>query len=169
MISCDGAVPARPSVDLSNGGTTVLLSCLQLTGGGLAESRWERAFMSWLADKDQTYVGHGCVGFDLRDLLWDKEQFLAQKEFLLRVVDTALGEEVWKRLSYDPPHARTYLEQLRELVAPLSWSMVEGGGPTRRWPWPADDWTPPRCDKDGVIESDTYGCPVCNHAASFLD
>lgn len=37
--------------------------------------------------KDQNIVGRGTVGFDITEMLWEKEYFERQKQFMLRVLD----------------------------------------------------------------------------------
>jgi len=71
----------------SNGCTDVLLTVIGLSGSRLARTDDERNMMVWLMMKDQNIVGRGTVGFDITEMLWEKEYFERQKQFMLRVLD----------------------------------------------------------------------------------
>lgn len=89
--------PTQPVVQLSNGGMSVLMSTLVLSGSDLAATPWEQACVTWLAEHDQAVFGLGVVGFDLAELAWTHADFEQQHAFVLRmddrwrVCETALG------------------------------------------------------------------------------
>lgn len=150
------------AVDLSNGGTSVLLSVLLLAGSHLARDPWEHRLLLWLATHDQTIVGSGMVGFDLGELAWTGEGFAEQKRFLLETIDLARGRHGWEKLGYEPPFAAGYLEQLRRLVVAFEPEHVGVVPPRASWSWPADRSEFPRCAEHGVVRGWFDNCLLCD-------
>jgi hypothetical protein len=74
IISADHD-PAAGDVMMSNGLTTVFLDVLLLSGSDLARSDSEVATVVSLAERDQSVVGLGIVGFDVSDLGWTPDRF----------------------------------------------------------------------------------------------
>src|SRR5215813_8151203 len=123
---------ADDSFKIPNGATDVLLSVLLLAGSDLAQTPWEKEFITWLAGHDQGTFGLGMVGFDLDEIAWDPDRFVEQKAFLLRVIDTALQRHRWEILDYDPPYVHIDLAKLRDLIESYTIEMVESG---KTWEW----------------------------------
>jgi hypothetical protein len=142
---------------LSNGGTSVLLSVLLLSGSDLAETEWEKELVTWLAGRDQNILGLGVVGFDIAEFAWSKADFPAQKAFLLKMIDLALTKHRWDALDYDPPYAQDYLRDFRKLVEAYLAEYVE----QKEWDW----WLKPeefaKCPKHLVFMHEE-GCTICN-------
>src|SRR5262245_16778192 len=113
------------SLKMQNGATDVLISVLILAGSDLAETVWEKEFVTWLGGRDQSVFGLGNVGFDIDDIAWDPDRFHEQKAFVLAVIDTALRRHRWEMLDYDPPHVHIDLAALRILVEKYTIEMVE--------------------------------------------
>ncbi|OBG85591.1 hypothetical protein A5699_23650 [Mycobacterium sp. E802] len=111
--------PAVADITLSNGVTSVFLSVLLLSGSDLARDDHQVATICWLADRDDSLVGLGTVGFDVSELGWTAAGFDAQKQFLLQVVDTAVHRHRWEVLSYQPDAASLieYLTAFRSMIA----------------------------------------------------
>ncbi len=63
----------KDDLNMSNGGTSVFINVLCLSGGRLAETESQKHFMVFLAEKNQNVCGIGTVGFDIVDMPWDKE------------------------------------------------------------------------------------------------
>jgi hypothetical protein len=94
--------PAASDLVMSNGLTSVFSSVLLLNGSDLARAHWEVATVAWLAERDQSTVGLGVVGFDVSNLGWTPVRYAEQKQFLLRTVDAAMARRRWEVLSYEP-------------------------------------------------------------------
>jgi hypothetical protein len=101
IISADHD-PAATEVMMSNGLTSVFLDVLLLSGSDLARTDAEVATVVSLAERDQSIVGLGIVGFDVSELGWASDLFAEHKEFLLRIVDTAMAGHRWDVLDYEP-------------------------------------------------------------------
>ena len=52
-------------IQMSNGLTDVFFNVLVLSGSALARTDSERRLVVWLAEKDQSRMGYGAIGFDL--------------------------------------------------------------------------------------------------------
>jgi hypothetical protein len=156
---------AEIGLRMSNGGTFVLVSVLLLAGSDLAESRWEKDFVAWIAEKDQSFLGLGVVGFDLDEIAWSRENFAAEKQFVLAVIDKALERHRWSQLNYDPPFVADHLKELRALVEQYQPDFVEAG---KTWQFFAklDQFT--KCPVHQVFVH-SHGCHICSHSKSILD
>lgn len=143
----------------SNGGMAVLSSVLLLAGSDLACTPWEIDFMRFLAETDQDIFGIGVVGFDLiDDIAWFQREFQQQKDFFLETVDTAIRRHHWELLDYDPPFAKSQLEDLHLLVELIQIDHV----PTENeWDlkWPTS--VPEKCQKHEIYLHQ-YGCLICH-------
>jgi hypothetical protein len=105
---------------MQNGATDVFISVLLLAGSDLAETMWEKGFVTWLAGHDQSIFGLGVVGFDIGEIAWDPDRFAEQKAFVLAVIDTSLRRYRWEILDYDPPYVHLDLATFRILVEKFS-------------------------------------------------
>jgi hypothetical protein len=143
---------------MSNGGTAVLISVLLLSGSDVAQTQWEKELVCWLGEHDQSIFGRGVVGFDLDEIAWNKEDFTEQKDFFLKMIDTALTRHRWNALDYDPPFAAGDLAELRHLVENYVIEFVE---PDKEWNWylKADDFA--KCPIHQVYLH-AEGCAICN-------
>src|SRR5688500_9246366 len=107
------------SISISNSWTDVLLCTLLLSGSQTARTEWEKKTMIWLAEHDQNYIGSGIVGFDLSSIGWTKQNFAHEKKFLLKVIEKAVTEKIWEKLSFkaDANTLTGFLNQLRVLIS----------------------------------------------------
>lgn len=121
---------------MNNGLTSVFFEVLVLAGSSIAETDWEKQLVCWLAEHDQNVFGNGMVGFDLDEIAWDREDFIAQKEFLGRVIQLARARRRWELLSYTPREERIdwALGELRRLLDRHTLDLVES---EKTWPWRA--------------------------------
>jgi hypothetical protein len=113
-FTADGSSADRTELWLTNGGTDVFFDVLTLAGCSLAETPWEQHLVLYFADGHR--VGFGIAGFDLGELPWT-ENWQAERQFFLRMIDTAAGRHGWDRLSYDPPYVTGWLGVYREMLA----------------------------------------------------
>ena len=117
IISADHD-PTAGDVMMSNGLTSVFLDVLLLSGSDLARTDSEVATVVSLAERDQSIVGLGIVGFDVSELGWTPDGFDEHKQFLLKTVDGAVAGQRWDVLGYEPSTERLLpcLAEFRELV-----------------------------------------------------
>jgi hypothetical protein len=147
------------SLKMQNGATDVFISVLLLAGSDLAETIWEKEFVTWLAGHDQSIFGLGVVGFDIDEISWDPAHFAEQKAFILAVIDTALRRHRWEILDYDPPHVHLDLAAFRILIEKYTIDMVESAKP---WEWWGGEPGPlAKCPKHVVYEH-AHGCLLCH-------
>lgn len=105
-------------LSMSNGGTSVFITVLVLSGSRMAEGQREKELIVWLAEHDQDVVGIGTVGFDISDMPWTRENFADEKAFIIRVIEGAETKLGWKTLNYEPSEERilSYLSSFKRLV-----------------------------------------------------
>jgi hypothetical protein len=118
-IICADHDPAATEVMMSIGMTSVFLDVLLLSGSDLARTDAEVATVVSLAERDQSIVGLGIVGFDVSELGWASDRFAEHKAFLLRIVDTAMVGHRWDVLDDEPTPDRL-LSCLAEFANSLS-------------------------------------------------
>jgi hypothetical protein len=121
IISADHD-PTATEVMMSNGLTSVFLDVLLLSGSDLARTDSEVAAVVSLAERDQSIVGLGIVGFDVSELGWAPDRFESHKQFLLGMVDGAMAGHRWNVLDYEPNRDRLLpcLAEFRKLVETFS-------------------------------------------------
>lgn len=147
-------------LNMSNGSTSVLIAVLTLAGADKASNAWERDVLSWIATRDQSIFGIGCVGFDVSELGWDSDDFDAQKAFLLELVQRARNQTGWSRLDYKPDEERVnaMLLKLARLLHTFELSYCRDH---------AFDWMlpplkhPVKCSIHGIYLHHE-GCVICN-------
>lgn len=144
-------------LQLSNGGTSVLISVLLLSGSDVAETQWEKDFVAWLAEHDQSLLGLGMCGFDLNDIAWTNNDFMQQKIFVLKIIHKAMKKHRWTVLGYEPPYVGESLVKLRDMVDHFQQSHV---GKDREWELHFKADPPRKCPKHAVFEHHN-GCYIC--------
>ncbi len=150
-------------VQMSNGLTSVLLDVLAIAGSDLATTPWERAFVSWLVEHDQSRTGLGCVGFDLEEMGWTADEIEVERRFVMAIIDAALRRHGWDRLPFAPREESLFaaLEQLRRLVEAFPADAVGRAPEGSRAPRDLPEHGV--CHVHRVYLHDT-GCIVCNDA-----
>jgi len=156
-FTAHGSSAERDELSLSNGGTDVFFDVLTLAGCDLAETAWEQNLVLFFSDCHR--IGFGTAGFDLSEIPWTAD-WRAEKEFLLRVIDTAASRHGWGRLRYDPPYAAGSLADYRVMVA--GFAPVPAAVPDQA------DWVtaPPeellaRCGRHDLYQGE-QGCRLCD-------
>ncbi len=155
-------------ISLSNGLTDVFINVLVLSGSQLAVTEDEKRLVVWLAERDQSKVGMGAVGFDIGEMPWNAENFVDCKSFLLNVIRFAEQRLGWEVLDY-PPNEKMFfpiLEKFAEMVSALTVNDI--------MPYILEEWLEaaepddpvlcgfPKCEKHGALLG-CYGCQVCNN------
>ncbi|MBR2177377.1 MAG: hypothetical protein IJ861_10610 [Clostridia bacterium] len=159
------------SLSLSNGLTDVLIDFLLLAGSELAESENQKMITVFLAEKQQTKIGIGNVGFDIITMPWQIHTFDTDKAFLLKTISYArtisLQQSTWKILKYKPnlEHLMYALDGFEKLINRMSISDVNENN-IKEWINEAEKDDPiycgfPKCSKHGIMLS-MFGCKFCN-------
>lgn len=156
------------TISMSNGLTDVFISVLVLSGSRLAETVDEKRLIVWFAEKDQSRVGMGTVGFDIREMPWNIERFEESRLFMLNTVWLAKNKTDWDKLDYVPnekilfPALSKFSDMLSKLTAKYVLPNALG-----EWIMDADTDDPvicgyPKCGKHGTLLS-CFGCQLCNN------
>lgn len=153
-------------LNMTNGGTSMFVNILCLSGGRLAETESQKRFMVFLAEKNQNVCGIGSVGFDIVDMPWDRNSFDEDKLFLLKVIDAAGQKLGWETLGYEPNEefVTEYLDKFRKLIERMTAEDIIEGSLTG-WLSGAGENDPVRCGFPKCKIHDAYisihGCQVC--------
>lgn len=158
------------SLKMSNGLTAVFIDVLTLAGSRLAQTEDEKRLIVWLAEKDQSVVGIGTVGFDIREMPWDTERFEENKRFMLKVTEAAENRTDWDKLGYQPNEEHIFwaLKKFAELISQMTIGDVDENE-TREWLAAAESDDPvlcgfPKCPKHETLLT-YFGCLFCNAEA----
>ncbi|MCE5170756.1 hypothetical protein LQV63_15730 [Paenibacillus profundus] len=166
----DQAKQRLESLGMSNGLTEVFIDVLALSGSAIARTNREKELVIWIAQRDQSVVGRGTVGFSLDEMPWTVANSEQERQFLLQAIDGAMAETGWERLSYEPnrdiiqsclAHFRTMVMAMdKDCIDPgqyEEWSAVEEGDDC-----PTIPVGYPQCAKHRVYLS-CHGCVICNY------
>ncbi len=152
---------------MSNGLTAVFIDVMTLAGSRLAQTVDEKRLIVWLAEKDQSAVGIGTVGFDIREIPWNTERFEENKRFMLKVIEAAESRTGWDKLGYQPNEELLLpaLKKFAEMISQMTAEDVDENE-TREWFAAAEHDAPvlcgfPKCPKHGTLLS-CFGCLICN-------
>ncbi|MBE1442966.1 hypothetical protein [Paenibacillus sp. OAS669] len=154
---------------MSNGLTSVFLEMLVLSGSLMAVSNREKEFIIWLAQRDQSIVGIGTVGFSLEEMPWLIHDFNRMKLFMLKTIEGAINKTKWEVLDYEPNEEMVVrcLHHFKELIKAFS---VDHVLESHYWEWSElDDNDPipaipeghPMCPTHSIYLS-CHGCLICN-------
>ena len=156
----------KDDLNMSNGGTSMFINVLCLSGGRIAETESQKRFMVFLAEKNQNVCGIGTVGFDIVDMPWDRNSFDDDKTFMLRVIEGARHKLGWETLGYVPNEAfvAEYLDKFQKLVECMTAENILEGS-LSEWLSEAEENDPVRCGFPKCKIHDAYisihGCQVC--------
>lgn len=153
---------------MSNGLTDVLINVLVLSGSRLAQTEDEKRLIVWLAERDQSKIGMGTVGFDIGEMPWNADSVGESKAFLLNVIRGAENRLGWETLDYSPNEEMIFpvLKKFAELISLFSVEKITPGC-LEEWLESAEEHDPvwcgfPKCEKHGVLLS-CFGCQICNN------
>lgn len=162
---------ADDSFSMSNGLTDVFIDYLLLSGSRLAKTESEKRMVVFLAEKQQTKVGMGNVGFDIVEMPWTSDTFETDKTFVLEMIHHARAltseKRVWKKMGYEPgqEHLVYALNSFEVLIKRMSINDVDEDN-YREWISAAEIDDPintgfSQCPKHEVLLS-LFGCKLCN-------
>lgn len=153
---------------MSNGLTDVFINVIVLAGSRLAKTEEQKRLIIWLAEKDQTAIGIGAVGFDIRNMPWNTETFKKDKAFMLKTIRYALNKKYWDKLDFEPNEKILFpvLNQFAELIEAFEEDDIRPDE-LPKWLEASDKDDPvhngfPVCPKHNVLLS-CFGCQVCRN------
>lgn len=156
------------TISMSNGLTDVFIDVLVLSGSRLAETIDEKRLIVWLAEKDQSRVGMGTVGFDIREMPWSIDRFEENRRFMLKTVELAHNKTDWDKSDYSPNEELLFpvLNKFSDMLSKLAAKDIDPYA-LGKWLDAADKDDPVflgflKCGKHGVLLS-CYGCRLCNN------
>lgn len=156
------------SLKMSNGLTAVFIDVMTLAGSRLAQSDDEKRLIVWLAEKDQSVVGIGTVGFDIRKMPWNTERFEENRRFMLDVIEAAENRTAWDKLDYSPNEEHIF-RALRSFAGLIPQMTAEDADESaaKEWLDNAESGDPvlcgfPKCEKHGALLT-CFGCHICNN------
>lgn len=162
------------SLKMSNGLTDVLLDGLLIGGSELARTESQKRLIVFLAEKQQTVVGLGTVGFDIIEMPWQTETFDTDKKFMLEVINYVRREKWWQNLGYIPlpDHIEYAVNGFETLIDRMTVNDVDEDN-LNEWIFEADSNDPifcgcPKCPKHGLILS-ALGCKFCNDGVQYIN
>ncbi|AJS58989.1 hypothetical protein [Paenibacillus sp. IHBB 10380] len=160
------------ALHMSNGLTSVFIEVLAMSGSILANTNREKEIIIWLAQRDQSVVGIGTVGFQIDDMPWTLDTFDRERKFMMRTISGAMDGLGWERLSYEPHKERIIecLNQFRLMINAfdkesidlniyLEWSEIEEDDDRSTIPIGY-----PKCEKHDIYLS-CHGCILCNNGS----
>ncbi|MBD5528583.1 MAG: hypothetical protein HDR02_09280 [Lachnospiraceae bacterium] len=152
---------------MSNGLTDVFINVLVLSGSKAARTIDEKRLIVWLAEKDQSRVGSGTVGFAITDMPWNRQTFAENRAFLLEVIAAARNRTGWEVLEYTPNEEILFpcLDRFAEIVSQMEAKDVRQDS-LEEW-LAASDSDPvacgfPLCPRHHVLLTE-FGCHICNN------
>lgn len=156
------------TISMSNGLTDVFINVLMLSGSRLAETVDEKRLIVWLAERDQSRVGIGTVGFDIREMPWNINRFEENRRFMLKTVGLAHTKTDWNKLDYAPNEKLLFpvLNKFSDMLSKLTAKDID---PNALGEWLADANFDdpikcgfPKCEKHSTLLS-CFGCQICNN------
>ena len=96
--------PTKLCVSMNNSSTEVVISLLSMAASDLSSTRSEMDLSVAISARDQSLLGQGCVGFDIRGLPWSRTEieFNADKNYFSQVIGLASSGYGAERLKYEP-------------------------------------------------------------------
>lgn len=155
-------------LSMSNGLTDVFISTLLLSGSQLAKDVNEKRLIVWLAERDQSAVGMGTVGFSVLEMPWNIKTFEKDQAFMLKAIEHAKNGIEWKQLDYVPSEDLLFpaLNQFYSFIAQLKRSDIKSDS-LEEWLAEALENDPVRCGFPCCSRHHTlltvFGCQICNN------
>lgn len=159
-------------ISMSNGLTSVFIEVLVISGSILANTDREKELIIWLAQRDQSVVGIGTVGFDIDEMPWTIDSFSSEKDFMLQTISHATNGLGWEKLGYKPRQDRVVhcLKQFGLMITAfhhedvnldnyIEWAEVEEGDDN-----PTIPRGYPKCERHDIYLS-CHGCILCNNGS----
>ncbi len=154
-------------INMSNGYTSAFIEITCLVGSHSAHEPHEKDLMVWFAQRDQHIFGAGAVGFDIVEIVWDKNLFERQKTFILQVTDLIIAKKNWENMEC-APDSQT-LKNFRAFYQMIAQFKSENVDESLEIPIASFDGTIKLYDTCGIhkVYKHFRGCVVCNAALPY--
>lgn len=163
MLTLDSKILNGESIQMNNGLTDVFINVLVLSGSNIAQTIDQKRLIVWLAEKDQSKVGIGTVGFDICDMPWNVQTFDQDKNFLIKTVLGAKNRLLWECLDYRP-NEEILFPCLDKFIVLLSQMDKYNVQPQILQEWLAEEGlTFQKCPKHHAFLT-CFGCQICNNS-----
>lgn len=152
-------------IQMSNGATSVFIETFCLAGADLAIEDYQKDIMIWFGEHDWDIMGIGMLGFDISEIIWNKQEFDNQKKFILDVIDSIFQKTNWKYLSYSPNEDFLFskLVEFRKMIQLFKSEMIE----QNIQDYETSDFTGETNKYDKCLKHKIYkhydGCVICNN------
>lgn len=159
-------------IGMSNGLTSVFIEVLAISGSILAKTNREKEMIIWLAQRDQSAVGIGTVGFDIDEMPWTIDSFQNEKIFILDTISNATDGLGWENLSYKPRQdwvvnclnqfglmIKAFNKENVDMDNYIEWAEIEEGDDN-----PTIPRGYPKCVKHNIYLT-CHGCVLCNNGS----
>ena len=168
VICLNHRISHPKNLSMSNGLTDVFISVLLLSGSQLAKDEDEKRLIVWLAERDQSAVGMGTVGFSILEMPWNIKTFEKDQAFMRKTIEHAKNGIGWKQLDYVPSEDLLLpaLDQFYSLIVQLKQSDINSHH-LEEWLAEATENDPVRCGFPRCVKHNTlltiFGCQICNN------
>ena len=148
---------------MSNLNTSHFLKTICLGGADIAIENYQKDLMIWFAQHDWNIRGLGCEGFDVCEIIWDKQRFNEQKKFILKVIDSTIDKTNWDLLHYTPPEEWLFgkLSDFRIMINNFNEEHIEPDEEEELFAFDDKVRLYEKCDKHKVYKH-WYGCIICD-------
>jgi hypothetical protein len=155
---------------MSNGSTSVFLETLCLAGADIAIENYQKDLMIWFAQHDWTIRGMGAEGFDICDIIWDKQLFEQQKRFINQVIDLTQNKTNWNLLPYTPDEERLLmnLSEFREMINDFNIGHIDLEQEEKLIDFDDKVQLYEQCSKHRAFKH-WHGCIICNNDADDIN
>ena len=149
---------------MSNIRTSAFLETICLGGADIATENYQKELMIWIAQHDWRIRGLGCEGFDICEIIWDKQIFDKQKKFILRVIDSTINKVNWNLLSYIPKEEWLFgkLSDFRIMVNNFNREHIELDKEEKLFDFDDKVQLYEKCEKHKIYKH-YEGCIICNN------
>jgi hypothetical protein len=149
---------------MSNGLTSVFTETICLAGSDIAVENYQKDQMIWFGQRDWMLVGMGLEGFDIVEMMWDKENFEEQQKFILHVIDRATKKTNWELLEYEP-HEMIFktLTEFKQMICDFKKEFIETEKTIGIFDFDGTVKRYDKCNKHKIFKH-VNGCVICNNA-----
>jgi len=150
-------------IAMSNGLTSVFIETICLAGSDIAVEKYQQDLMIWFSQRDWMLLGMGFEGFDVAEIIWDKENFYAQQKFILKVIDLAIEKTNWDLLDYTPGEMIFgKLTDFKQMIHDFRIECIDTANeiPVRDFNDLINRYD--KCEQHRIYKH-PYGCVICNN------
>lgn len=149
-------------IQMSNGLTSVFIETICLAGSDIAIENYQKDLMIWFSQRDWILLGMGLEGFDISEIIWHKNQFEQQKDFIIKVIDFAINKTNWDLLSYNPHEMIfTVLKDFKQMIIDFNIDFIDEKSEINLFDFDGFVKKYDKCEKHKIYLH-CQGCVICN-------